>query len=198
MFDARAAPAGRPRLVTHRGLRVHFAPNPGDADALIEQLILDDNSPRQLVVVSSDHRLQRAAERRRAQPIDSDRWYADVVRRRVGRQQRAADEPAKPAGPLSGSEVAHWLGQFGMARPRTKARSKQSPAGPMRIQPMPIPTSPTPAQRAKSRRLAAIWQIPFRPATAKTCWKISKTSRWRTGWRFCARPPESNGDPALH
>ena len=68
VFDARAAPVGRPRTVTHRGLKVHFAPNPGDADALIEQLILQDSSPRRLTVVSSDHRLQRAAKRRRAQP----------------------------------------------------------------------------------------------------------------------------------
>jgi hypothetical protein len=114
VFDARAAPQGRPRLVTHRGLRVHFAPNPGDADALIEQLILDNHSPRQLIVVSSDHRLQRAAKRRRAHAIDSDRWYAEVVQRRASRQQRGDDEPAKPAGPLSDYEVARWLGQFGM------------------------------------------------------------------------------------
>jgi hypothetical protein len=115
VFDAREAPAGRPRQVTHRGLRVHFAPNPGDADALIEQLILEDHSPRKLVVVSSDHRLQRAARRRRAQAVDSDRWYAEVVQRRMGRQQAAADEPAKPAGPLSDGEVARWLSRFGMA-----------------------------------------------------------------------------------
>lgn len=114
VFDARAAPKGRPRLVTHRGLRIHFAPNPGDADALIEELILQCHSPRQLVVVSSDHRLQRAAKRRRAQAIDSDRWYAEVLRNRVGRQQQAADEAAKPVGPLSDHEVTHWLGRFGM------------------------------------------------------------------------------------
>jgi hypothetical protein len=115
VFDARAAPKGRPRLVTHRGLRVHFAPNPGDADALIEQLILDDHSPRQLVVVSSDHRLQRAAKRRKAHAVDSDRWYAEVVQRRMGRQHRVDDDAPKPAGPLSEHEVARWLSQFGMA-----------------------------------------------------------------------------------
>lgn len=82
---------------------------------MIEQLILQDHSPRQLVVVSSDHRLQRAARRRRAQSIDSERWYAEVVQRRVGRQQGEAAEPAKPAGPLSAAQVAHWLGRFGMS-----------------------------------------------------------------------------------
>src|SRR5580700_8998185 len=29
IFDARDAPRGLPRIVDHRGLRVHFAPNPG-------------------------------------------------------------------------------------------------------------------------------------------------------------------------
>jgi uncharacterized protein len=115
VFDARAAPKGRPRLVTHRGLRVHFAPNPGDADALIEELIQRDHSPRQLIVVSSDHRLQRAAKRRRAQSIDSDRWYAEVVQRRVGRQRQSDDEPPKPTAALSAGEVAHWLSRFGMS-----------------------------------------------------------------------------------
>jgi uncharacterized protein len=114
VFDARAAPVGRPRLVTHRGLKVHFAPNPGDADALIEQLIVEDSSPRRLVVVSSDHRLQRAAKRRRAQAIDSDRWYGEIVRRRMGRGKSSSDEPAKPTGPLSEHDVARWLSQFGM------------------------------------------------------------------------------------
>ena len=32
---------------------------------------------------------------------------------------------------------------------------------------------------AESRRLGAIWRIPFRPAMAKTCWKISKELRQR-------------------
>jgi predicted RNA-binding protein with PIN domain len=115
VFDARAAPVGLPRRIKHRGLAVHFAPNPGDADALIEHLISADHSPRKLVVVSSDHRLQRAAKRRRAQAIDSDRWYAEIIRRRMDRGREAPDEPAKPTGPLSQWEVARWLAQFGMA-----------------------------------------------------------------------------------
>ena len=128
VFDARAAPVGRPRTVTHRGLKVHFAPNPGDADALIEQLISEDTSPRRLVVVSSDHRLQRAAKRRRAQAVDSDRWYGEIVRRRIGRGKASADEPAKPSGPLSGGEVARWLSQFGMEPADSGETAEGTPA----------------------------------------------------------------------
>src|SRR5262249_31150228 len=125
VFDAREAPRGVPRLVEHRGLRVHFAPNPGDADELIEQLIQADHSPRKLIVVSSDHRLHRAAQRGGATPVDSDVWYAEVVRRRINRQQPSQADGPKPAGPLSAYEVSFWLGKFGVA-PETAANEKPS------------------------------------------------------------------------
>ncbi len=116
VFDAREAPPGLPRVVQHRGITVRFADPGGDADTLIEELIRADSSPRRLVVVSSDHRLQRAARRRRARPIDSDRWYADVLRRRIDRV-RGGKSSAKPSGPPSEAEVHFWLRQFGVEDP---------------------------------------------------------------------------------
>jgi predicted RNA-binding protein with PIN domain len=141
IFDAREAPRGLPRIVDHRGLRVHFAPNPGDADELIEQLILADHSPRKLVVVSSDHRLQRAARRRRATPIDSDIWYADVLRRRIARQKAPVVERPQPPGRLSESEVSYWLGKFGMAAENlpTPAEPDSRAAGRSAAPPSPFP-----------------------------------------------------------
>ncbi len=111
VFDARDAPPGLPRVVNHRGMRVQFAEPGGDADQVIEDLIRADSAPRRLVVVSSDHRLHRAARRRRAQPIDSDQWYADVVRRRIDRMRRTRDA-SKPMEPLSPGEVEYWLHKF--------------------------------------------------------------------------------------
>ena len=96
VFDAADAPAGMPRVLEHRGLTVRFAAGYEDADSLIEELIRADSAPRRLVVVSSDHRLQRAARRRRATAMDSDAWYAEVVRRR---QQRQRTEAAAETGP---------------------------------------------------------------------------------------------------
>ena len=61
VFDSREAPWGLPRSVQHRGLAVQFASKYPDADCLIEELIQKESAPRQLTVVSSDHRLQRAA-----------------------------------------------------------------------------------------------------------------------------------------
>lgn len=111
VFDARQAPAGLPRRLVHRGMAVLFATAYESADELIEELIRADSAPRRLVVVSSDHRVQRAARRRRAQAIDSDRWYADVLRQRAARHAPLPAAAPKPSEPGSG-EVEYWSRQF--------------------------------------------------------------------------------------
>ncbi len=112
VFDANDAPPGLPRKVDHRGLTVCYAAEYVDADTMIEELIARHHAPRQLLVVSSDHRIQRAARRRRATAMDSDVWYAELVRQREARGQSPASEAAKPTGPLSESEIEFWLTQF--------------------------------------------------------------------------------------
>ena len=114
VFDAHDPPAGLPRMMRHRGLTVHFASRYEDADALIEELIRADSAPRRLTVVSSDHRIQRAARRRRAKAVDSDVWHAEMLRLRQARQEAAETGPARPAVPLLGEEVDAWLRQFGL------------------------------------------------------------------------------------
>ena len=114
VFDAAGAPPGLPRVVRHRGLTVRFASQYPDADSLIEELIHQSTAPRRLTVVSSDHRLQRAARRRRAKAMDCDAWYAGVIRRRRRRQSREKRVAAgKPPVPLLAEDVAYWLRQFG-------------------------------------------------------------------------------------
>ena len=97
----------------HHGLKVRFASRYPDADSLIEELILADSAPRRLMVVSSDHRLQKAARRRRARAVDSDVWYAEVVRARRERRKRAAPGPERPAVPLLEEDVNYWVREFG-------------------------------------------------------------------------------------
>ncbi len=114
VFDAHEAPPGLPRLTKYRGINVRFAPRGTDADAEIERMIAAHHAPRRLTVVSSDHRLHRAARRRRARPIDSDKWYLQVVRERMQRGQ-AHDSPGKPSAPATEGEVRFWLQQFGFS-----------------------------------------------------------------------------------
>ncbi len=113
VFDASESPWGSASATMHKGLSVRFAAKDSDADSLIEELIAADSAPRRLTVVSSDHRLQRAAHRRKATAIDSDQWFAQLMRDR--HEQHAAD-PApnlKPEGPFSPGEVEYWLKIFG-------------------------------------------------------------------------------------
>jgi uncharacterized protein len=114
VFDAHDPPWGVPRETRHKGLTVLFAAREADADALIEDLIRADHSPRRLTVVSSDHRIQRAAKRRRARAVDSDVWYAEVVRARQERQQAATEGSERPAGPLPEEDVRYWMHEFGI------------------------------------------------------------------------------------
>ena len=114
VFDSREAPWGLPRSVLHRGLAVQYASKYPDADCLIEELIQKQSAPRQLTVVSSDHRLHRAARRRRARAVDSDIWYAEILRARRERQEPSQeDTPSRPPVPLLPEDVEYWLELFG-------------------------------------------------------------------------------------
>jgi predicted RNA-binding protein with PIN domain len=113
VFDAREAPWGLPRIVEHGGIAVRFAAKYESADDLIIELIQAASAPRRLVVVSSDHVIQRAARRRRAKAVDSDLWYAELIRARRERTEAVADAPARPAVPLLAEDVNYWLRQFG-------------------------------------------------------------------------------------
>ena len=118
VFDARHAPPGLPRRVQQMGMTVHFAAEYRDADELLEQLIAEHHAPRALVVVSSDHRVQRAARRRRATAVDSDRWFAELMRP-PPESAESGLPPEKLLGTSSPAEVAYWTQRF------TERRSEQ-------------------------------------------------------------------------
>lgn len=113
VFDAADAPPGLPRLVAHEGMTVHYASDYANADELIEELIAAHHAPRSLLVVSSDHRLQRAAKRRRAPFIDSDQWFVEALRRRDRSRRPAPPLAVKPHDKLQSEEIAYWLAEFG-------------------------------------------------------------------------------------
>jgi uncharacterized protein len=113
VFDAKDAPPGLPRTVEHRGITVRFSSKYDSADELIGELIRADSAPRRLVVVSSDHEIQRAAKRRKAKAVDSEVWYADLIRARWERRESTPEVPERPAVPLLEEDVNYWLRQFG-------------------------------------------------------------------------------------
>ena len=64
-----------------------------DADEMIERLIRQHAVPKDLVVVSSDHRIHKAALRRKATPIDSGDWFDWL---QSGADREIPDEPPIP------------------------------------------------------------------------------------------------------
>ena len=123
------------RVISYEGISVQFARDPGNADELLERLIAAHDTPRKLVVVSGDHRVQRAARRRRATAVDSDRWWAELCAERRRKGAELPVPPQKPTGNLSAGEVDYWVDQFSDAPPgdsqqderhRTGRRSRQS------------------------------------------------------------------------
>jgi predicted RNA-binding protein with PIN domain len=119
VFDARHPPEGFPHTSMLCGMRVLFATPDGDADAVIEDLIDRHSAPRRLTLVSSDHRLQQAARRRRAAFLDSDAFVDDLERRAATAHEAESEEADDPkeTGELSPGELAHWESVFGTIDP---------------------------------------------------------------------------------
>ncbi len=116
VFDAgEEAPRDRPRSERWHGIQVQYSPPGEEADDVLERLIAADSAPRHLTVVSGDHRLQRAARRRKATAVSSEDWLSELKRRRrTEPSQLPAPASAKPTGPLSADEVEGWLKEFGL------------------------------------------------------------------------------------
>jgi predicted RNA-binding protein with PIN domain len=128
VFDAGGAPPGLPRMIMHEGITVHFAPRHSDADEMIEELLENHRTPKSLLVVSSDHRVQRAARHRGAKFIDSEAWYTERV---SSLRRRGADDNAiaKPSGKPTPDEVGHWLKEFGDGETRSEPSNSPFPPG---------------------------------------------------------------------
>ncbi len=78
IFDAFNSPDEGPRQMDASGLRVEFAEPGSDADAAIEAIVKTHSAPRQVMVVSSDHRLHKAARRRRSRCVDSEVFWRQL------------------------------------------------------------------------------------------------------------------------
>lgn len=108
VFDGR--PLGNVDAADSAGLKVLHPRKGHEADTLIESLLESAAEPTRLVMVSSDHRLQRAARHVGATAVDSEVYWREWKQRRSAAE--TVDE--KPASPPS-EEVQEWLEKFGPA-----------------------------------------------------------------------------------
>ncbi|MDA8745623.1 NYN domain-containing protein [Rubripirellula amarantea] len=123
VFDAANPPRDRPDRFVYQDIDVQFAVNYPEADDLLEEIIRGHSSPKQLAVVSSDHRVQTAASRRSAEAFDSQSWLdslldgnlrlsprANVIDRDAGEGRGDhGDDGLK----LKAEDVNDWMDEFG-------------------------------------------------------------------------------------
>lgn len=93
-----------------------------DADSEIEKLLELASFASRITVVSSDQRLRRAARRRGAVSLSSEKF----LERLAEDHGRGGESDALPAFvheiPLDRYSVAHWMAEFGLGAPDFKAR----------------------------------------------------------------------------
>ena len=111
IFDG-AGPPDKSEFDNVSNLEVLFAGRNSDTDTVIEDKIRADTAPKRLKIVSSDRRLRRAAQRRKATAVKSEDFWRDVEKE-LSRKRPAKEPMAKRQG-LNESETELWLRFFGL------------------------------------------------------------------------------------
>jgi predicted RNA-binding protein with PIN domain len=111
VFDAAGAPPGSKEEQDFQGIHVRFAVHQKEADELIEDLIRHDSAPRQLTVISDDHRIKDAGRQRHCQVLGCLDFLEQVIRRRRQHLRPSPQAEEKPLS-LSGDEMERWLKEF--------------------------------------------------------------------------------------
>jgi uncharacterized protein len=124
VFDAPQVGQAPPGLTQPSGLSICFAVGHDEADDLLEQIIREHPTPKQLTVVSSDQRIRRCARAQRATSLDAQQFLDELERRPgspaldadVSPNELSGDAANSDAGAreslLSPAEVDYWLQQF--------------------------------------------------------------------------------------
>ncbi|MEO1526833.1 MAG: NYN domain-containing protein [Planctomycetota bacterium] len=124
VFDANDPPRNRSSEETYKGIQIRFAVGYLSADDLLEELIQSHHTPKRLMVVSSDHRVQVAARRRGATHYDSEPWMDDLTdglvhlaipspKRRDVSTDGAGQGSGKKPSVNDADEVDEWMREFG-------------------------------------------------------------------------------------
>lgn len=100
-------------------LKVRFSRGGLDADSEIELLLNSHSSPQRVLVISSDHRLHKAARRRKAKCLDSEDFWkllesgdsVHVLRKRATRPDTGRDATLSRE-PVSSSDEPDYAQEF--------------------------------------------------------------------------------------
>ena len=111
IFDG-TGPRDKSEFDNISNLEVLFAGQGTDADTVIEDKIRANTAPKRLTIVSSDRRLRKAAQIRKATVVKSQVFWNNL-QRQLSRKKRIREPAAKRQG-LTESETKQWLEFFGL------------------------------------------------------------------------------------
>jgi hypothetical protein len=94
---------------------VVFSGTSREADDVIEKLILESSAPKNLIVVSSDRRIKKAAEKRKSTAVDCVEFWTEVIKQLEKKKKTSAEPQAKFVG-ISEAETEYWLREFGFIK----------------------------------------------------------------------------------
>lgn len=137
VFDAKDAPEFVSTQTRHKGLTIIFAKTSESADEKIEELIGGHSLPRTLTVVSSDNRVRKAAERKRAKVVSADEYWVklDDLKRKKAAAERFQKVPEPPPPDpeairwgigQTAEETAYWQEVFGDVSRSPEAKEIES------------------------------------------------------------------------
>jgi predicted RNA-binding protein with PIN domain len=113
VFDAPKFGSAPQRESLPSGMAIEYAVNHAEADDLLEEIIRRHPTPKQLTVVSSDHRIRACARSRRAVSLGSQQFLDELERAWNSKPAAVAPpEGSEESQPLSASEVEFWLKEF--------------------------------------------------------------------------------------
>lgn len=111
------------------GVAIRYSGRGRPADEIIIGLINRTTSPRQLLVITSDQEIVRAAKRRRCPTLKSQGFLKQLANdihaaeRRPRREKRQVD-------PIPREDVRHWIDAFGLKEHELKTPASMLPAEP--------------------------------------------------------------------
>lgn len=116
VFDSLDAPAHLPDAMQLRNMNVLFSRHWASADELLQQILTSHPSPRSVVVISSDHAVQRKAIARGSSPFDNDHWVEAIeaafgLSKLASPQQHPKERNKDRV--VSEAERDEWMKRFG-------------------------------------------------------------------------------------
>lgn len=147
------ADPGLPPLRASDPIFVRYSGKGREADELIGQSIRASSAPRQLIVVSSDHAVQRAARRRRCKVLSSAEFLQQLVDDVLASKQRPGTAAGKPPpASMSQEQVDRWVNIFNLTSdvvaipPQMAVEPEPAPAPARGDEPSPPPPPSLPAR----------------------------------------------------